>query len=156
VIEMVTNSGSTHAQAEHRPILRGLSTTVYLADDLDAAKRWYTELIGFEPYFNRPPYIEWRLGDYQHELGVLDRTFSTAEPGSKPRPQPAGAVAYWHVDDAQAAVDRLVAMGATLLEAPRDFGEGFIGASVVDPFGNILGVMYNPHYLEVLARTQAG
>ncbi|MER5183323.1 hypothetical protein ABT009_34110 [Streptomyces sp. NPDC002896] len=27
---------------------------------------------------------------------------------------------------------------------------GFVGASVVDPFGNILGIMYNPHYLEVL------
>ena len=28
--------------------------------------------------------------------------------------------------------------------------EGFITASVVDPFGNVLGIMYNPHYLEVL------
>jgi hypothetical protein len=35
-------------------------------------------------------------------------------------------------------------MGATALEAPRDFGEGFIGATVVGPFGNILGLMYNP------------
>ncbi len=32
-----------------------------------------------------------------------------------------------------------------------DFGGGFVGASVVDPFGNVLGVMYNPHYLEILA-----
>lgn len=24
-------------------------------------------------------------------------------------------------------------------------------ASVVDPFGNVLGVMHDPHYLEVLA-----
>jgi len=23
-------------------------------------------------------------------------------------------------------------------------------ASVVDPFGSILGIMYNPHYLEIL------
>jgi hypothetical protein len=30
-------------------------------------------------------------------------------------------------------------------------GEGrFVTASVVDPFGNILGVMHNPHFLEVL------
>jgi hypothetical protein len=27
---------------------------------------------------------------------------------------------------------------------------GFITASVEDPFGNILGIMYNPHYLEIL------
>jgi hypothetical protein len=26
-----------------------------------------------------------------------------------------------------------------------------VTASVVDPFGNIIGVMYNPHYLEILA-----
>ena len=33
---------------------------------------------------------------------------------------------------------------------------GFRTASVVDPFGNILGVMHNPHYLEMLeARTRA-
>jgi hypothetical protein len=25
-----------------------------------------------------------------------------------------------------------------------------VTAAVVDPFGNVLGVMYNPHYLEVL------
>ena len=137
--------------------LRGLTTVVYLADDLDAAKRWYSEVLGIEPYFNRPPYIEFRLGDYQHELGILDRRYSVAEPAEKPRPDPAGATVYWHVDDAQAAVDRLVSLGATLLEAPRDYGEGFIGASAIDPFGNILAVMRNPHSLEVLAgRTAPG
>jgi hypothetical protein len=40
------------------------------------------------------------------------------------------------------------------LAAPRDQGAGFITASVVDPFGNILGVMYNPHYVAVLASVQ--
>ena len=67
-------------------MLRGLTTVVYLADDPDAAKRWYSELSGIEPYFNRPPYIEFRLGDYQHELGILDRRYSAAEPSSRPRP----------------------------------------------------------------------
>jgi predicted enzyme related to lactoylglutathione lyase len=137
-------------------MLRGLTTVVHVADDLDAAKQWYTELLGIEPYFNRPPYIEFRLGDYQHELGILDRQFSTAEPASAPRPGPAGTVVYWHVDDTAAAVERIVSMGARVLEAPRDFGEGFIGASVVDPFVNILAVMRNPHYLEMLAQTKGG
>ena len=27
---------------------------------------------------------------------------------------------------------------------------GFVSAAVVDPFGNVLGVMNNPHHLEVL------
>jgi predicted enzyme related to lactoylglutathione lyase len=137
-------------------MLRGLTTVVYLADDLDRAKQWYSELLGIEPYFNRPEYVEFRLGEYQHELGILDRRYSKAEGAAGPRPDPAGVTVYWHVDDASAAVERLVSLGATVLEAPRDFGEGFIGASVVDPFGNILAVMRNPHYLEVLARTTTG
>jgi len=45
-------------------------------------------------------------------------------------------------------------MGAKQLEAPHDRRQGFITASVVDPFGNILGIMYNPHYLEVLGATR--
>jgi hypothetical protein len=45
-------------------------------------------------------------------------------------------------------------MGAKEHQAPRDRGKGFITASVVDPFGNILGIMYNPHYLEVLGATK--
>jgi predicted enzyme related to lactoylglutathione lyase len=67
---------------------------------------------------------------------------------------PKGAIAYWHVDDVPAAYARLLSMGAQPHEAPRDYGEGFIGASVIDPFGNILGINYNPHYVEVLGSTR--
>lgn len=35
-------------------------------------------------------------------------------------------------------------------EEPVERGPGFITACVIDPFGNILGVMYNRHYLEIL------
>jgi hypothetical protein len=28
--------------------------------------------------------------------------------------------------------------------------QGFVTAAVVDPFGNVLGIMYNPHYVETL------
>ena len=34
-------------------MLRGPTTVVYLADDLDAAKRWYSEVLGIEPCFSR-------------------------------------------------------------------------------------------------------
>ena len=34
-------------------------------------KRWYTELLGVEPYFERGGgYYEFRVGDFQHELGL--------------------------------------------------------------------------------------
>ena len=43
-------------------------------------------------------------------------------------------------------------MGAKEYQPLTPRGElGFVTASVVDPFGNVLGLMHNPHYLEVLA-----
>jgi predicted enzyme related to lactoylglutathione lyase len=132
-------------------MLRGLSTVSFFADDIAAAQKWYAELLGSEPYFVRPAegapvYAEFRIGDYQHELGIIDRRFAPHGPPGKA----SGAVIYWHVDDIQGAFDRLISMGATMHEAPVERGPGFVTASVTDPFGNILGIMYNRHYLEIL------
>jgi len=33
--------------------------------------------------------------------------------------------------------------------AQQEYGADFITASVIDPFGNIVGIMYNKHYQEV-------
>jgi predicted enzyme related to lactoylglutathione lyase len=135
-------------------MLRGLSTVNYWADDLEAAKTWYTELLGIDPYFERPgngapaAYYEFRIGDYEAELGIIDRRF--APPGTPNTA--AGAVIHWHVDDVEAALDRLLSMGAKPYIPLTKHGEGFVAAAVTDPFGNVLGVMYNQHYLDVLAR----
>ncbi|MEU9607370.1 VOC family protein [Streptomyces sp. NPDC048057] len=133
-------------------MLRGVANVRYHTSDLEAAKRWYTELLGIEPYFNRPEYAEFRIGDYSHELGLLDNRYIGMLGGHTSTDDgPGGVVAYWHVDDVQQTFKRLLSMGATKLEEPRDFGEGFIGATVVDPFGNVLGIMDNPHYVDVLS-----
>ncbi len=128
-------------------MLRGLTTVTYFATDHAAAKRWYTELLGVEPYFDQPGYAEFRIGDYQHELGLIDSSYAPHDTTGGP----SGVVLYWHVDDLAAAVNRLTDLGASEYEGVRERGAGFITASVVDPFGNILGVMQNPHYLDVLA-----
>ena len=127
-------------------MLRGLTTVSFWAADLAAATQWYAALLGIDPYFARPGYAEFRLGDYQHELGLIDSHYAPV--GSAP-----GAVVYWHVDDVPATLEKLLSMGAKEHQAPTNRGAGFITASVVDPFGNILGIMYNPHYLEVLSAT---
>jgi predicted enzyme related to lactoylglutathione lyase len=131
-------------------MLRGLTTVSFFADDIPAARDWYTELLGIEPYFTRPvegppAYVEFRLGDYQHELGIVDSRFAPHDRSG----QAGGAVVYWHVDDVHAAFERLLSLGATVHAKPVERGPGFVTASVVDPFGNILGVMYNKHYLEI-------
>jgi predicted enzyme related to lactoylglutathione lyase len=132
-------------------MLRGLTTVNLFADDVPAAVAWYTELLGTEAYFVRevdgkPAYVEFRIGDYQHELGIVDRRFS---PHGRPD-KAGGAVTYWHVDNVQAAFERLLSLGAKVHQEPIQRGPGFVPASVVDPFGNILGVMYNQHYLDIL------
>lgn len=46
-------------------------------------------------------------------------------------------------------------MGATTYEPVTERGPGFVTAAVTDPFGNVLGVMFNRHYLDVLAQDAA-
>lgn len=68
----------------------------------------------------------------------------------RPAGDPAGAVVFWHVDDVTATLETLLSMGAKEHDPVTKREAGFVTASVVDPFGNILGIMHNPHYLEVL------
>jgi predicted enzyme related to lactoylglutathione lyase len=133
-------------------MLRGLTTITYFADDVAAARDWYAEVLGIEAYFARDAdgtlaYAEFRIGDYQHELGIIDRRFAPVACTG----EPAGPVAYWAVDDVEATYERLLALGAVEQDKPTERGPGFVTAIVVDPFGNPLGVMENTHYIEVLA-----
>jgi predicted enzyme related to lactoylglutathione lyase len=132
-------------------MLRGFATISYWADDVEAARNWYAELLGIEPYFVRPEegppaYVEFRVGDYQDELGIVDRRYAPEGAASGP----GGVVMHWHVDDVAATFDRLLSMGAREYQPITPREAGWITASVVDPFGNILGIVYNPHYLETL------
>lgn len=132
-------------------MLRGLTTITLFADDVAAARDWYTEVLGIEAYIAREAdgtlaCTDFRVGDYQHEPGILSRRFAPVAAGA-----PAGVVAYWAVDDVAAAHARLVALGASELEPVTERGPGYVTASVVDPFGNVLGVMENAHYDEVLS-----
>jgi predicted enzyme related to lactoylglutathione lyase len=143
--------------AGDKQILRGLATVNYYADDIQAAKKWYSELLGIEPYFanpdpQNPAYIEFRIGDYQHELGIIDSKYAP----KNAKAGPGGEIAYWHVENVSAVFEKLIKMGAKEYEPLTKRGEsGFVTASVVDPFGNILGIMYNPHYIEILSLTKS-
>lgn len=70
--------------------LRGFSTISYWADDVPAAVAWYTEFLGVEPYFRQsrpdgsPAYVEFRIGDYQAELGIVDRRYAPRQAATGP------------------------------------------------------------------------
>lgn len=119
------------------PHFQGLRTVIYHAPDLDKAKAWYSVVLGIQPYFDQPFYVGFNVGGY--ELALDPDASST--PGGK-----AGAIIYWGVADAQAAFDRLISMGAIERSAAQDVGGGIRVATVFDPFGNIFGIIQNPHF----------
>src|SRR5262245_28248806 len=119
-------------------MLYGLRTHGLVVEDLAAAKRWYTEVLGYGPYFDEPFYVGFDVGGY--ELGLQPR-----EADQLP-PTPGRSVVYWAVPDVDAALDRLVALGANLVAAVQDVGGGIRVGQVHDPFGNALGVIHNPHF----------
>lgn len=115
----------------------GLRTVIYAAPDLALAKAWYTSVLGFEPYFDQPFYVGFNVGGY--ELG-LDPDAATASD------QTEGAVAYWGVANMTEAFARLLSLGARERSAPLEVGEGIRVATILDPFGNVLGIIENPHF----------
>jgi predicted enzyme related to lactoylglutathione lyase len=129
--------------------LRGLAQVNLPADDVAKARDWYAKFLGVEPYFQRPDekapaYVEFRIGDTEDELGIIDSKFLPKGSG--------GAIARWHVDDLKATLAKLKDLGAKENEPLTEREGGFATASVVDPFGNILGLIHSPHYDETVKK----
>jgi predicted enzyme related to lactoylglutathione lyase len=118
-------------------MFEGLRTVIYKVNDVEQAKAWYSSVLGFEPYFSQPYYVGFNVGGY--ELG-LDPDTQMVGPG------PGGSVAYWGTSDCREELRRLIELGATEHSPVQDVGEGILVASVVDPFGNIIGLIQNPNF----------
>lgn len=116
-------------------MLQGLRTIVYPVGDLAKARAWYSTALGQAPYFDEVYYVGFNVGGY--ELGLVPE----GAPGTA-----AGPVTYWGVPDAEAAYQRLLLLGAQPAEAVHDVGSGILLGHVLDPFGNALGLIQNPHF----------
>ena len=117
--------------------LLGLRTVVYKVPDLAAAKAWYAGLLDIAPYFDEPFYVGFNVGGY--ELGL--------DPDGEGRGAgPGGALAYWGVADLAAALDRAASRGAAVAEPLQEVGGGIKVAALRDPFGNLVGLIENPHF----------
>jgi predicted enzyme related to lactoylglutathione lyase len=116
----------------------GLRTAIYHVSNIELAKQWYTKVLEVAPYFDQPFYVGYNVGGY--ELGLQP------DEGTSVEARADGTVAYWGVADAGAAFNRLIELGAISHEAVQDVGEGIKVGTVKDPFGNIFGVIQNPHF----------
>lgn len=110
--------------------LLGLRTVIYPASDLAATKQWYIQATGVQPYFDEPFYVGFNVGGY--ELG-LD-------------PNASQTTTYWGVENIDPVWEHLIETGATANEEIREVGGGIKVATVKDPFGNVFGIIENPHF----------
>jgi predicted enzyme related to lactoylglutathione lyase len=117
-------------------MLLGLRTVIYHVPDLAAAKAWYSAAFGVAPYFDEPFYVGFEIGGY--ELG-LDPDASGVTVGNN-------AVAYWGVADIDDAYSRMLARGARPRDPVKEVGGDIKVATVADPFGNVIGLIQNPHF----------
>lgn len=111
----------------------GAQTLIYPAKDLAATKAAFAALFGADPVVDESYYVQFQVAG--QNIGI--------DPNGHDRGLP-GPVAYWHVDDIEAAFDRLKATGATVVEDLRDVGGGRLVASVAEANGNVIGLLQDP------------
>ncbi len=115
----------------------GLRTAIYKVGDINTAKKWYAQAFETEPYFDEPFYVGFDIGGY--ELGLQPEEKRTKD-------KIESVVVYWGVNDIDREFNRFIALGATEYEAPKDVGEGIMAARLKDPWGNTIGLIYNPYF----------
>lgn len=113
----------------------GLRTTIYKVTDIEAAKEWYSKAFETLPYFDEPFYVGFNIAGYELGLQPND-TPSKAE----------GVVSYWGVKNVQTTYKELLELGAEPYEEPTNVGGEILVATVKDPWGNLIGIIYNPEF----------
>lgn len=129
-------SHQTEKNMEKLSIL-GLRTTIYKVSDIEKARDWYAKAFETKAYFDEPYYVGFNIGGY--ELGLQPEEGPTGE-------KIESVVAYWGVEKIQEVYDRLLSLGAAENEKPYNIGGEMMIATLKDPFGNVIGLIYNPYF----------
>lgn len=127
-------------------MILGMRTVVYSTPDLEAGKAFYAAFTGHTPYFDQPFYVGFQVAGF--ELGLT--------PDAKHGQGVGGTTFYWGTDEIEAEVTRVVALGGKLIGPITDVGDEIQVAELVDPFGNLLGLIENPHFGKPAPNSSAG
>jgi len=112
-------------------VFKKLRTVIYKVANLDAAKQWYINITGVQPYFDQPFYVGFDINGC--ELG-LDPDMAGTEPGNN-------SVAYWAVDGLATCLEKLTENGGIVVQPATNVGGTIVVAIVKDPFDNHVGLI---------------
>lgn len=115
----------------------GLRTTVNKVADLAKAKDWYGKVFQVAPYFDEPFYVGFNVAGY--EMGLMPDDMPAADKTDN-------VLSYWGVEDIDAEFARLKSLGATAESDPVNVGGEIMVAELKDPWGNTIGLIYNPEF----------
>jgi len=112
-------------------MFKKLRTVIYYVPDLQQAKEWYTKLTNVQPYFDEPFYVGFDINGCELGLHPQDETVTIGNQ----------TVTHWAVDNIENCVTQLTDSGATILYNIQDVGGGIKIATVIDPWGNAVGLI---------------
>jgi catechol 2,3-dioxygenase-like lactoylglutathione lyase family enzyme len=96
-------------------MFKKLRTVIYYVPDLQASKEWYAALLSIQPYFDEPFYVGFDINGC--ELGLHP------------------------LDEIENCVTNLSEKGASILHPVAAVGGGIKVATVIDPWGNAVGLI---------------
>jgi len=108
---------------------------LFFVPDVQAAKRWYGELLGKAPYFDNPEYCAFHLANASVGIHRSD---------PKTSPGVAGQVTYWRVPNIQRAISHFELHGCHLFRGPILGVDKVRVCQLLDPFGNAWGLVERP------------
>ena len=117
--------------------MQGLRTTIYKVSNLSEAKSWYLKAFRKEPYFDESFYVGFNIKGY--ELGLLPEEKETSKKTDN-------VLSYWGVEDIQKVYNHLIELGALEHEKPTNVGGKLMITSVLDPWQNVIGIIFNPDF----------
>jgi predicted enzyme related to lactoylglutathione lyase len=112
-------------------MFKKLRTVIYYVPDMRKAKEWYINLTGVQPYFDEAFYVGFDFNGCELGLHPQDDTVTHGNQ----------TVSHWAVDEIENCVKKLVQQGATILYEISDVGGGIKVATVIDPWGNAVGLI---------------
>lgn len=123
-------------------MIEGLRAVRLQVPDLALGRQWYNRALQVEPYASDDDSVTYFLDGY-----LLTLKSGAASPED-------GTVAYWGVDDLATEYRRLLDIGSAPYQPLQELDAVTRTAAVLDPFGNVFGILERKDPAVLRARTQ--